>query len=346
MDNVINIKKIEKEKIDTFSNSYKYFSEKFDDFYDRGDEIELEYDETFEGKTYIILNQNYNKYIQEENFPILKYSSGFKRFIAIPFILDDNDNIVKYIFLTINKNKYGQLFIESNAKDIGCKDARNEYISIFSIGGNLKNDPDEKKFFTLGLSNSPSDCIEILFYDQKLCNASNLIRQILKIANYFGIYDIDLMDHAGIYCRMDKNIGKNICGLKFKEKNIPLSIQRKIMRKKGFYEEIGFSPKKELDYDSFFYELGNFKMRDLLSENEFKDFFDLFEDDNITLENFIQNYNNMKYLIKNDKFFIQKCKWIEIFLNNIYDGKNIFLIKNLPDYVDMITSYSKQIFKY
>ena len=320
------------------SNSFDYFNHVFDDYLSVSKEGSTKfYEQPLLENTSIFDAPTYRW--QENIFGNVKLEV-----LAIPFILYNNDDVVKYFYVKRNiSSGFVEIYIVANKDSIGCSSNRNPLISIFNISGNLKN----KSPIVLGLSNSPSECLAIVKNDNKLCNASNLIKAMLKITNYFGIREIKLGDSAGIQCRMDVPVGRNKCGLVFNEKNVPLSIQRRILNKKGFYEEIGFIPEGNYDYDSIFKTIGDSNLQDIISIDDQNTYTDLFDRPSGTVSDFLMNYTNMKAL--NDGKDLARCKWIEKFLNEIYEGRNIALILIFQnynmDYPLMMKKYKSQIFK-
>jgi hypothetical protein len=329
-------------------NDFSFFNQMFDQYFNHPNSVLM--NEKVELEDPII-----KEYSSKEN-KIYKWtkkdwSNNWNDIIAIPFILNKEDNLVKYFFIKRNRTTgYINFFIEANKNKFKCQ-TKNELVNIFALSGTLKNpsrlNPDP---LVLGLSNSPSDCLLILNKDKKLCNAGVLIKNMLKIVKYFGIYQILLGDSAGIQCRMDPGSGKSDCGITYHKKNIPLSLQRRLNNKKGFYEEIGFVPKIQHNYDSFFEAIAVQPILSVIPNSMESKYIQLFEglEPNNTIRDFIQIYSNMTP--KNDNKDVERCEWVENFLNEIYTGKNEFLINLFSqiniNYPEIIKNYSKQVYVY
>jgi hypothetical protein len=268
----------------TFPNNYDYFLNIFNLYYNDPNTIQLNPSDEDTLDDIPIKNLVYSKY------DVYRTSTGFKKFIAVPFILSPSDTLVKYFYVLLTQVGFADIYIRANSKNIGCKNIRNEIMSIFALSGRLnKTKQDKNSEFVLGLSNSPRDCLIIVNNDKKLCSAMVLIQSMIKIANYFGIYVISLGDSAGVECRMAKKSGEDTCGPVFNNKNIPLSLQRRLMGKKGFYEGMGFRPKENMNYDKIFDELANMRMLDIVPDTQ--KYLLLFGDNDITLGQFVIKYD-------------------------------------------------------
>jgi hypothetical protein len=327
-------------------NTFSYFDKVFNKYLEQSSQGKKSKEQNF-------YEQPLNEIITKDRAPIYRWQEeiyGGKNIdiLAIPFILSENDDIVKYFYVKRNNTGYVEIFIIADKDSIGCPSNRNQMISIFNVSGRLrKSDKDKITPVVLGLSNSPSDCLAIVKNDTKLCNATNLIKIMLKISNYFGIYEIKLGDSAGIQCRMDTSIGKNTCGLIYNEKNIPLSLQRRILNKKGFYEEMGFVPEGDYNYDNIFSIIGDSKMVDIISSDDLMDYKNLYGTPKGSLRDFLFEYSNMKPI--EDGKDNKRCKWLENFLTKIYEGKNEVLYKIFEnqglDYPLIMKKYKTQSYK-